>query len=133
MVASPSSRDDQVPKEVLGFGRALLEAAETRDTSRGPAPSSCYQWQGTPTLDIEEYVLRLHRLCGYSHYSQDIFVLAFVYITKAVELNPGRVGVSRETVHRLALVATLVAAKYHEGVPFRSNELYAQAGNVEVD
>ena len=33
-------------------------------------------------------------------------------------------------MHRLALIATLVVAKYHEGVPFRSNELYAQAGNA---
>ena len=29
-------------------------------------------------------------------------------------------------MHRLALVATLVAAKYHEGVPVRSNELYVE-------
>eukprot|EP00930_Biecheleria_cincta_P018129 TRINITY_DN14223_c0_g3_i1.p1 TRINITY_DN14223_c0_g3~~TRINITY_DN14223_c0_g3_i1.p1 ORF type:complete len:176 (+),score=45.43 TRINITY_DN14223_c0_g3_i1:35-529(+) len=128
-MASQAIHDEEVPKVVLGFGKALQQAAEKCDMSKAPLPSSCYSWPGKPELDIEEYVLQLHRHCGYG---QDIFVLALVYITRAVELNPGNVGVSRDTVHRLALAATLVAAKYHDN-KIHSNEVYAKAGSVEVE
>eukprot|EP00930_Biecheleria_cincta_P018126 TRINITY_DN14223_c0_g1_i1.p1 TRINITY_DN14223_c0_g1~~TRINITY_DN14223_c0_g1_i1.p1 ORF type:complete len:172 (+),score=44.82 TRINITY_DN14223_c0_g1_i1:60-575(+) len=129
-IASQTSHNEGAPKVVLGFGKALQQAAEKRDTSKAPPlPLSCFSWPGKPALDIEEYVLHLHRHCGFG---QDIFVLALVYITRAVELNPGKVGVSKDTVHRLALAATLVAAKYHDD-KVHSNEVYAKAGSVEAE
>eukprot|EP00930_Biecheleria_cincta_P023636 TRINITY_DN17045_c0_g1_i1.p1 TRINITY_DN17045_c0_g1~~TRINITY_DN17045_c0_g1_i1.p1 ORF type:complete len:169 (-),score=38.88 TRINITY_DN17045_c0_g1_i1:244-750(-) len=128
-VASPASSDEEVPKVIRGFGKALLQAAEKNDKYKAPAPATCYHWQGTPALCIEEYVLQLYGLCGYS---QDAFVLAFTYISNVVGLHPGKISVSKATVHRLALAAVTVAAKCHDH-EIRSNEFYAESGNVKVD
>eukprot|EP00930_Biecheleria_cincta_P054282 TRINITY_DN4028_c0_g2_i1.p1 TRINITY_DN4028_c0_g2~~TRINITY_DN4028_c0_g2_i1.p1 ORF type:complete len:321 (+),score=67.56 TRINITY_DN4028_c0_g2_i1:55-1017(+) len=136
----PSARMPVLPPQVAVQGATMLmpvalraspetqvpKAASKNDKSGAPAPSSCWHWPGTPALNIEEYVLRLYELCGYS---QRIFVFALAYISKAVERNPGKVSVCRETVHRLVLAAITVAAKYHDD-EIRSNEFYAKAGGV---
>lgn len=127
--ASRTSSDEDVPKVVQGLGRALLQATEKHENSGALIPLSCYLYMGNPSLDIEEYVLHLHRKCACS---QNCFVFALAYISKAAELNPTKVCVSRHTVQRMVLAALTVAAKYHD-VDIRRNEFYAQAGRVEVE
>jgi len=127
--ALPAIPDPNVPKVVRGLGNALSQAAAKHDTLKSPPPLSCYHCGEKPSLSIQEYVLHLYKVCACT---PDCFVYALVYISKAVETNPGQVSVNHHTVHHLALTALTVAAKYHDD-HILSNASYAQAGLVEVD
>jgi len=127
--AVPAIPGEQAPKVVRGLGKALSQAAAKHDMLRSPALPSCYHFIGEPSLKIEEYVLRLHKLCAFS---QNCFVYALAYISKAVETNPQKVSVDCQTVHRLVLAALTVAAKYHDD-RILSNDAYARAGGVDVE
>eukprot|EP00930_Biecheleria_cincta_P000890 TRINITY_DN102082_c0_g1_i1.p1 TRINITY_DN102082_c0_g1~~TRINITY_DN102082_c0_g1_i1.p1 ORF type:complete len:306 (+),score=71.99 TRINITY_DN102082_c0_g1_i1:63-920(+) len=121
--------EELAPKVVQGLGKALLQVIAKHQKSGALTLPSCFDYTRTPSRNIEEYVLHLYRACACS---ENCFVFALAYISKAAELNPTKVSVSSSTVHHLVLTATTVAAKYHD-VDIRSNEFYAQAGCVEVE
>lgn len=72
----------------------------------------------------------MKRLRTYFSCSIECYVLALVYIDRAIKEEPRLVPDAR-SVHRLALTGLLLAAKFQDDV-FYSNRFYSQVGGVTV-
>ncbi|EZG44767.1 cyclin, partial [Gregarina niphandrodes] len=78
-----------------------------------------------PLISLEAYISRLKKLF---YCSSECFILALVYLDRLQELHDS-VRVNCFNVHRLFLVALLVAVKFFDDVSF-TNEYYAKVGGI---
>ncbi|CAE7861207.1 CYCU2-2, partial [Symbiodinium microadriaticum] len=114
----------QVEEKVIeGLCRAVTEAAVGAPSGR----CSIFNYIGDPP-DINSFVWQLCRNCFCDTMT---FVFAFAYLCRIAETNPGKVDVSKQTIHRLLLAALTVAAR-HRQFYTNDNSIYAQAGNVST-
>ena len=82
-----------------------------------------------PSISLKDYLLRVNR---YFHCSPACFVLALVYIDRAIKLHdPSYFQVDPLCVHRLILAAVVVAAKFFDD-SYYSNGFYAKVGGIRV-
>merc|ERR1712194_425067 len=77
---------------------------------------------------IQEYFKRLNR---YFHCSKESFLLAFIYIDRAITQNRNSLGLCYANVHRLSLAAITIACKYWDDI-YYSNAHYARVGGLSV-
>ncbi|PKU76920.1 cyclin-U1-1 [Dendrobium catenatum] len=78
-----------------------------------------------PAISIEKYMERIH---SYALCSPACFVVAFVYVDRAVHRRPDLL-VGSLNVHRLMLTSVMVASKFFD-VMAQSNAFYAKVGGV---
>ena len=97
--------------------------------------SSCYSFPPThfdsmqvPGISVKDY---LERINNYSECSDSCFVLAFIYIDRILQANPGFV-VTKRNIHRLILSAVTLAIKYSDDL-YASNATYAKIGGISLE
>lgn len=78
-----------------------------------------------PEISIYAYI---KRLVDYAHVSSLALVHGIIYLSWLKKMRP-RFHISRLTIHRVLLVAILVATKYCDDV-FEGNQLFARIGGL---
>jgi hypothetical protein len=79
-------------------------------------------------LTIEQYFVRLQK---YFHCSNECFILAFIYIDRAVTMNKNALSLCSRNIHRLILAALTLATKFYDDI-YYSNTHYAKVGGVST-
>lgn len=80
-----------------------------------------------PTISICAYLNRIHQ---YSSCSDSCYILAFIYLDRLLQNNPG-FTLSSRNVHRLILSAVVLAIKYSDDF-YADNLTYAKIGGVPL-
>merc|ERR1712232_760017 len=80
-----------------------------------------------PSLSIQDYITRLQK---YFRCSEECFVIALVYIDRITK-NNASVSVCDVTIHRLLVIAVVIAAKFHDD-KFYDNRYYGKAGGLSL-
>lgn len=129
--ASKGNETDIVPlagdKFINGLGIVLaLWVQETADTTR-PRKIARFHSSMPPPISIQDYIKRLRKyfLC-----SDECFVMALVYIDKIGKTNDS-MTVCDLTVHRLLVIAVMIASKFHDD-KFYDNRYYGKAGGLSL-
>jgi len=122
----PISAGDQFIK---GLGLVLnrwveATASVTTDRTRRVTYFHCVR---PPTLAIPDYLSRLRK---YFVASDECYVMALVYIDRIGKIDPA-MTVCELNVHRLLVIAAMVAAKFHDDV-YYSNSYYAKVGGLSL-
>jgi len=80
-----------------------------------------------PSISISDYLQRIHK---YFMCSDECFVMALVYMDRASKGNTS-MTVCDLTVHRLLIIAVMIAVKFHDDL-YYSNEYYAKVGGMSL-
>jgi len=144
--AMPQPASEPVPTRVADLGRGVAppvlavlarqlddlvdrteRAAAVRPGGGGAPPGAATVFHGVaaPTISVAQY---LERIFTYANCSSSVFVMAYAYIDRFIELNPD-VPVTGTCVHRLLVTAVLVAAKFLDDI-YYSNAYYAKVGGI---
>lgn len=112
---------------VGGLGIVLsLWVKETASAGR-PQDIGRFHSSRPPPISIQDYI---HRLRKYFRCSDECFVLALVYIDRSGR-NSVAMAVSELTIHRLIVIAVMIAAKFHDDT-FYDNRHYGKAGGMTM-
>jgi len=107
---------------IHGLGLALSLWYDTT-----PQKPSYFHSSVPPPVSIQDYIKRLRR---YFRCSDECFVLALVYIDR-IGKRHASMAVCELTVHRLLVIALMIAAKFHDDT-FYSNRHYGKAGGLTI-
>ena len=78
-----------------------------------------------PRISLYDYLGRIHK---YSQCSDSCYILAFIYIDRALQMSP-ELTINKLNIHRLVLIAMVLSIKYLEDVYF-DNNLYSKIGGI---
>ncbi|GLJ31982.1 hypothetical protein SUGI_0643720 [Cryptomeria japonica] len=81
-----------------------------------------------PDMSIQHYLERIFR---YIHCSPSVFVVAYAYIDRLIQLHP-QFKITSHNVHRLLIVTLMVASKFIEDINYK-NSYYARVGGFSTD
>ncbi|KAL5571615.1 hypothetical protein UlMin_021212 [Ulmus minor] len=82
----------------------------------------------TPDMTVESYLERIFR---YTRAGPSVYVIAYVYIDRFCQNNPG-FRINPTNVHRLLITTIMVASKYVEDMNYR-NSYFARVGGLTTD
>ncbi|XP_065859924.1 cyclin-U2-1-like [Euphorbia lathyris] len=99
---------------------SAASAAVSKDVRTGVF--DCYE---TPDMTIQSYLERIFR---YTKAGPSVYVVAYVYIDRFCQANPG-FRINSRNVHRLLITTIMVASKYVEDMNYR-NSYYARVGGL---
>jgi len=104
-----------------------VQEAGKRSTAEKPQQISRFHSSRAPSISIHDYLKRLRKyfLC-----SNECFVHALLYIDR-IGKNNDSMTVSALTVHRLLMIAAMIAAKFHDD-EFYANVYYGKAGGMTL-
>ena len=92
-------------------------------------PNAClFDSKFVPSITIKKY---LKRFVEYSGCSKPCYIVAYIYIRRALEFNLGLM-LSMQNIHKFILASILLAAKYIDE-RCRDNEIYAKIGGVSLE
>eukprot|EP00826_Nyctotherus_ovalis_P014865 TRINITY_DN1417_c0_g1_i7.p1 TRINITY_DN1417_c0_g1~~TRINITY_DN1417_c0_g1_i7.p1 ORF type:complete len:163 (-),score=12.33 TRINITY_DN1417_c0_g1_i7:179-667(-) len=80
-----------------------------------------------PAISLKDYLARIDM---YSGYSDSCFVLAFAYIDRLLQNNPGFI-LTKYNSHRIVLSAVVLAINYSEDNYF-DNAVFARIGGISL-
>ncbi|KAM5554766.1 cyclin-U2-1 [Rosa sericea] len=87
-----------------------------------------FECHETPDMTIQSYLERIFR---YTRAGPSVYVVAYVYIDRFCQNNPGfRINVTN--VHRLLITTIMVASKYVEDMNYR-NSYFARVGGLTTN
>ena len=86
--------------------------------------AECYRSVSTPTMNIEDY---WRRIVDHFYCEPNTYRIALIYIQRLNAYIP----IKFENVHRVLLVACVLARKYHEDFGY-NNEQYAKIGGIDM-
>lgn len=115
---------------INGLEHALTEMVRSRPScalDRALAGTNFHS-RRPPSITIKHYLWRIHHFFGCS---DECFVLAMVYINRAAKQHSSMV-VCELTVHRLLIVAMMLAAKSHDDERY-GNSHYAKVGGLTLE
>lgn len=105
----------------------LMHMAET--TASQSTPLSCsFTAARVPKVSLKGYAGRIRKFFGCTN---ECFVLCLVYIDRIVKSHP-EIQVNDKTMHRLFLIGTMVAAKFHDD-EYASNEYFSKVGGIATN
>ena len=78
-------------------------------------------------ITVEEYLLRL---ASYLKFEVGSLISALIYIDRFCERN--NITINKNNIHRLLLVALVVAIKYNEDLHY-TNTIFSQVGGIPLD
>eukprot|EP00826_Nyctotherus_ovalis_P031283 TRINITY_DN2497_c0_g1_i11.p1 TRINITY_DN2497_c0_g1~~TRINITY_DN2497_c0_g1_i11.p1 ORF type:complete len:210 (-),score=32.08 TRINITY_DN2497_c0_g1_i11:219-848(-) len=87
---------------------------------------TCFDAVKVPSISLRSYLARLHK---YANCSDSCFVVAFAYIDRA--LQNGELAVSGKSIHRIVLLALLLAIKYSDD-EYADNQYYSKVGGISL-
>jgi len=111
---------------------ALAKLLSHMATASKPPATPCYksnrfQSVRAPQVSLTSYASRIRK---FFRCTDECFVLCLVYIDRIVKLHPD-MQVTDLTCHRLLLIGTMVAAKFHDD-EYASNAYFAKVGGIET-
>jgi len=77
-----------------------------------------------PSISVQDYLQRINR---YSSCSQEVFILALIYIDKLIKESS--ICLNNLNVHRILITAVMLAAKFFDD-QYYNNAYYAKVGGV---
>eukprot|EP01061_Rhynchopus_euleeides_P036169 TRINITY_DN609_c1_g1_i3.p1 TRINITY_DN609_c1_g1~~TRINITY_DN609_c1_g1_i3.p1 ORF type:complete len:190 (+),score=58.39 TRINITY_DN609_c1_g1_i3:85-570(+) len=89
-------------------------------------PAACPYTGRKTSIPLDVYIVKCATECGGS---TEVFVLVTIYIDRVC--RSASVALCKESMHRLFLVALLVASKHHNDRPL-SNAVFAKIGGVTL-
>lgn len=134
--ASSVQEDDASEAPVLPTSEQFVHALgvvltqwvqEVADVPGAPHKVGVFHSVRAPPMSISDYLDRLRKYFGCS---DECFVLALVYIDRASQKHP-EMKVCDVTAHRLLMIASMIAAKFHDD-QYYSNAYYAKAGGLKM-
>ncbi|KAG7013796.1 Cyclin-U2-2 [Cucurbita argyrosperma subsp. argyrosperma] len=84
-----------------------------------------FECREAPDMSIQCYLERIFR---YTKVGPSVYVVAYVYIDRFCQQNPG-FRINLRNVHRLLITTVMVASKYVEDMNYR-NSYYARVGGL---
>ncbi|CAN8280259.1 unnamed protein product [Cochlearia groenlandica] len=137
---SYSYQDNPETPLVISVLSSLIDRTLTRNrriSRRFIPPPSSYGGVGKtqifdcceiPDLTIESYLERIFR---YTKTGPSVYVVAYVYIDRFCQTNPG-FRISLTNVHRLLITTIMIASKYVEDLNYR-NSYFARVGGLKTE
>lgn len=115
------------------IGTVLEQVVENMETGQDVTSSSIdytshFNSIRIPGISIMAYLSRIHL---YADCSDSCYILAFIYIDRLLQNNPG-LALSYRNIHRLLLTAVLLAIKYSDDI-YAENLTYAKIGGIQLD
>ncbi|PON61167.1 Cyclin [Parasponia andersonii] len=96
--------------------------------SRSDRRTQIFDCHETPDMTIQSYLERIFR---YTRAGPSVYVVAYVYIDRFCQTNPG-FRISARNVHRLLITTIMVASKYVEDMNYR-NSYFARVGGLTTN
>jgi len=128
---APCETNDIVPAAgddfISGLGTVLALWVKESAANGRPQKIARFHSSAPPPLSIQDYIKRLRK---YFVCSTECFVLALVYIDRIGKHNPS-MTVCDVTVHRLLMIAVMIAAKFHDD-KYYGNNYYGKAGGLSL-
>ncbi|KAI9079961.1 hypothetical protein K1719_038026 [Acacia pycnantha] len=133
-VYSYSYHEDSNTPLVINVVASLIERSMARTERivrncswalRKSIGTSVFDCREIPDLSIQSYLERISR---YTRAGPSVYVVAYVYIDRFCQNNPGFRIYSRN-VHRLLITTIMVASKYVEDMNYR-NSYFARVGGL---
>ncbi|XWS35648.1 hypothetical protein CRYUN_Cryun20dG0014700 [Craigia yunnanensis] len=90
--------------------------------------SRVFDCHETPDMTIQSYLERIFR---YTKAGPSVYVVAYVYIDRFCQANPG-FRINARNVHRLLITTIMVASKYVEDTNYR-NSYFARVGGLTTN
>ncbi|XVF73462.1 hypothetical protein PTKIN_Ptkin12aG0203200 [Pterospermum kingtungense] len=90
--------------------------------------SRVFNCHETPDMTIQSYLERIFR---YTKAGPSVYVVAYVYIDRFCQANPG-FRINARNVHRLLITTIMVASKYVEDMNYR-NSYFARVGGLTTN
>jgi len=112
---------------VCGLGAVLHLWVQDSAAVTRPQKVARFHSSAPPPISIQDYIKRLRK---YFACSDECFVLALVYIDKVGKSNDCMTVVD-VTVHRLLIIAVMLAAKFHDD-KYYENSYYAKVGGLTL-
>ncbi|KAF2593782.1 hypothetical protein F2Q70_00044181 [Brassica cretica] len=137
---SYSYQDNSKTPLVISLLSSLIDRTLTRNQriSRKASPasySSCgggkthiFDCREIPDLTIQSYLERIFR---YTKAGPSVYVVAYVYIDRFCQFNPG-FKISLTNVHRLLITTIMIASKYVEDLNYKKS-YFAKVGGLETE
>lgn len=113
-------------KFMVGLGHVLERWVEHTSSEVG-RKTTHFHSSRKPPMSIKDYLRRLHK---YFVCSDESYVLALVFIDRLGKADPSMI-VCELNVHRLLMIAVMVAVKFHDDV-YYSNAYYAKVGGLPL-
>lgn len=128
-ISPPPSAEGLAEEHVIYKLSKLMShmASTTAAASKKPAEKTCsFASQRVPQVSLSSYALRIRK---FFRCTDECFVLCLVFIDRIVKSHP-EIQVTSLTCHRLLLIGTVVAAKFHDD-EYASNAYFAKVGGIE--
>jgi hypothetical protein len=126
-LTAEDKRESELLVEALACVLTHLSEAQISSDYDPQKEISRFHAVRAPSISLKEYLVRIAR---FFQCSPSCFVLALVYIDRALKLNASFL-VDALSVHRLVLAAVAVAAKFFDDC-YYSNAFYAKVGGIKV-
>lgn len=114
-------------KFIIGLGAVLALWVQEMAAASRPQKVARFHSSRAPPISIQDYIKRLRK---YFVCSSECFVVALVYIDR-VGKNNDSMAVCDVTVHRLLMIALMIAAKFHDD-KYYNNSYYAKVGGLTL-
>ncbi|KAG2324678.1 hypothetical protein Bca4012_039215 [Brassica carinata] len=108
--------------------RISRRASPAYYSSCGGGKTHIFDCREIPDLTIQSYLERIFR---YTKVGPSVYVVAYVYIDRFCQVNPG-FRISLTNVHRLLITTIMIASKYVEDLNYR-NSYFAKVGGLETE
>ncbi|CAA7029539.1 unnamed protein product [Microthlaspi erraticum] len=108
--------------------RISRRALPASSSSGGGGKTQIFDCREIPDMTIQTYLERIFR---YTRAGPSVYVVAYVYIDRFCQTNPG-FRISLNNVHRLLITTIMVASKYVEDLNYR-NSYYAKVGGLQTE
>ncbi|KAK4476455.1 hypothetical protein RD792_015609 [Penstemon davidsonii] len=118
-----------MPKLITFLSSLLHQVAESNDLSRGfqPQKISVFNGLSRPTISVESY---LERIFKYANCSPSCYIVAYVYLDRFTQRQPG-LPIDSFNVHRLLITSVMVSAKFMDDI-YYNNAYYAKVGGIST-
>lgn len=116
--------------ELIGLvlERIVANMEQVQNPFQAANPLEHFNAVRIPAISIRAYLARIHQ---YADCSESCYILAFIYIDRLLQKNPG-VVLSSRNIHRLLLSAVVLAIKYSDDI-YADNLTYAKIGGVALE
>ncbi|KAK4847778.1 hypothetical protein QYF36_005833 [Acer negundo] len=136
-VYSYSYENDSNTPLVISVLASLIERTMTRNEritknstwavlSTKDAKTRVFDCHEIPDMTIQSYLERIFR---YTRAGPSVYVVAYVYIDRFCQANPG-FRINARNVHRLLITTIMVASKYVEDIRNYRNSYFARVGGL---
>ena len=107
----------------------LEEVLKNMESSQcySSACKTSFDSKSVPMISLCDYMNRIH---NYTNCSESCYIVAFMYIDRALQ-NTEKFLLNRKNIHRILLIAIVLAIKYLDDV-YSDNLFYSQVGGITI-